>query len=121
MNNPQPVWVDVGAPGACRDDPGLEGQLFRHGNNIGNIRGPVDVLMICENSVTAWGSTSLTADKGTTFNSGSKSIDDYKSRASGIILVHELSHSNEIMAGAGSKSLNISRCRLHCGFKTMVS
>ena len=60
-------------------------------------------MMICEDYISSWGSTSLTADQATTFPKGAKSIDDYKSKASGIILLHELSHSNEIMGGQGSK------------------
>ena len=58
----------------------------------------MDVMMICKNSIEAWAQNSqLSADKNTRFEAGQKSLDDYKSTASRLIMTHELSHSREVM------------------------
>ena len=62
----------------------------------------MDVMMICPSSIEAWAQSSqLSVDKNIKFGAGQKSLDDYKSTASGLILTHELSHSAEIMGRDG--------------------
>lgn len=96
-NNPKPSWINVGAKGSCRDDPRLEGQLFRHGNALENVNGPVDVMMVCRSSLQAWRENpQLQAERNTKFDTRMRSLDNFKSTASGLILIHELSHSIEL-------------------------
>lgn len=54
-------------------------------------------MMVCTQEFINWATKpQLTAEKEKTFDVGEKSLDDYTS-SSGLLLMHELSHSTEVL------------------------
>ena len=103
-NNPVPGWRVL--PSICREKT-VGRRTFPPDLEAFVIRGPEypdDVMMLCPVVFNLWSrNLPLSVVRQTTFATGSKTLDDFRTSSPGRLLIHELTHSPAILGNNFSK------------------